>query len=311
MICCKALLPRAGLGNRLFPWARCRVYSLKHAVPMLPVRWFQMKVGPMLRGESDRRLYHGLFRKDRERIPRWEHLAISLFGHRVSEPEDLDWTPPMDDRRRCVVVFEGERDHFQRLRGWHQVLHEQLTAMTRDKWLVGNLHLGTTYPIGIHVRCGDFLRPKSAAELYTSGGVRTPLEWFVESLRWIREQVGEAVGAFVVSDGKPAELEPLLAEPNVIRLNSGSAVGDLLSLAKASVLIASGGSSFSGWACFLGQMPTVSHPGQSLQWFKLGNEKGVYVGEFDPRGAPPADLGEQVQTVLRKRSEAEVRNCRQ
>ncbi len=306
MIYCKAVLPRAGLGNRLFPWARCQVYSLKHGLPMLAVRWFQIKIGPILRGESDLRLYHGLFRKDHERITRWELLAINFFSRRVAEPEDLDWTPPVHDRRPCVVIFEGERDYFRRLRGWHQVLHEQLIARTRDRWLVRNSHIGTAYPIGIHVRRGDFLRPKSDADLHTSGGVRTPLQWFLDSLRWIRQQAGGPIGVFVVSDGKPAELGPLLAEPNVIHVQSGSAIGDLLLLAKARVFIASGGSTFSGWASFLGQMPTISHPGQSLQWFKLANENGLYIGEFDSRGVPPAGLAEQIQTILRKQREVEA-----
>src|SRR4029453_184268 len=35
MIVCRARLPRAGLGNRLFPWARCRVFSLATGVSVL------------------------------------------------------------------------------------------------------------------------------------------------------------------------------------------------------------------------------------------------------------------------------------
>ena len=30
LIYCDAILPRAGLGNRLFPWARCRIFSYLH-----------------------------------------------------------------------------------------------------------------------------------------------------------------------------------------------------------------------------------------------------------------------------------------
>lgn len=297
-IYCKAILPSSGLGNRLFPWARCRLYSLKHGIPMLRLKWFQVKIGPLFRGESDLRFYHGLFRQDHEQMPHGERFVVNVFGQRVPEPDNLDWRPPAKNRP-CVVVFEGERDHFGRLRGWHKLLHEQLIAITCDKWLANNSHI-VTCPIGIHVRRGDFSTPESETELHTSGAVRTPLSWFIDSLRWLRKQMRETVGAFVVSDGTSGELEPLLAEPNVVRINSGSAVGDLLQLAKARVLIASGGSTFSAWACFLGHMPTISHPGQSLQWFKLGNERGVYVGEFDPRGVPPADFVGQVQAILRK-----------
>jgi hypothetical protein len=68
-------------------------------------------------------------------------------------------------------------------------------------------------------------------------------------------------------------------------------------LSKAKILIASGGSSFSAWASFLGQMPTISHPGQSLSWFKINNRNGYYVGEFNPT-SPPQPFLEQIKSLI-------------
>src|SRR5207253_973436 len=129
-------------------------------------------------------------------------------------------------------------------------------------------------PIGIHVRRGDFARPTSPAELLTKGGVSTPVEWFVDCLRVARGAAGRQVRAYVVSDGSDRELSGLTEQPNVTLVRTGSAISDLLVLAKSKVLIASGGSTFSGWAALLGQMPTISHPGQSLRWYKLENRYG-------------------------------------
>jgi hypothetical protein len=67
-------------------------------------------------------------------------------------------------------------------------------------------------------------------------------------------------------------------------------------LARSQVLIGSGGSSFSAWASFLGEMPTVSHPGQSLLWFKARLRKGQFVGELDP-AAPPDHLMRQLASL--------------
>lgn len=299
MIYCKAVLPRAGLGNRLFPWARCRVYSELHGFPMLAVRWWQLKLGPLLRRETDWRFYGGLFHPAESDIRHWRRLLVEGWAQRMPEPADLNWTPALrNSTRPQMIVFEGERDHFARLNGWEEYLRRSLLAITRTRWRAVDGRPGVEYPVGIHVRRGDFQPVESEQEMYYRGVVRTPLEWFIRSLRWLRDMVGRPVGAFVVSDGPAADLTALLAEPNVVLVRSGSALGDLLTLSKANVLLASGGSSFSAWASFLGQMPTLSHPGQSLKWFKLRSREDYFVDEFNPLQPPPADLLEQVGRVL-------------
>jgi hypothetical protein len=117
----------------------------------------------------------------------------------------------------------------------------------------------------------------------------------VAALKAVREVVGFNAPALVVSDGTPGDLRQLLAIDGVSLVRPGCAISDLLTLAKARVLIGSGGSSFSAWASFLGGMPTISHPGQSLNWFRLAVDKGAYVGEFDP-AAPHPLFCEQVAT---------------
>ena len=129
MVYCKAILPRAGLGNRLFPWARCCVYSELNHAPMLAVRWWQLKLGPLLRGETDRRFYARLFHPAESDVRRWQSLLIEIRAHRVPEPEDLNWTPSLPDSGRpALVVFEGECDHFARLHGREEFLKRRLLA---------------------------------------------------------------------------------------------------------------------------------------------------------------------------------------
>jgi hypothetical protein len=69
---------------------------------------------------------------------------------------------------------------------------------------------------------------------------------------------------------------------NVRLHRPGCAASDLLVLSQTKVLLGSGGSSFSAWASFFGEIPTVTIPGQSLTWFKLQHKNGSFVGEFDP-----------------------------
>jgi hypothetical protein len=153
-------------------------------------------------------------------------------------------------------------------------------------------------PIGINIRLGnDFKVAQTAADYYTRGFLKTPLDWFVRTLSLIRRNAGRAVEAVVVSDGDAKELAPVLSLGNVRFLRPGCAISDLLVLSNTRVFLGAGGSSFSAWASFLGGMPTVSVPGQSLSWFKIPPEGRAYIGAFDP-DAPSADFLAQAREAL-------------
>lgn len=296
MIYCQAILPRAGLGNRLFPWARCRLFAHLNNIQMIGPIWHQLKVGPILRGESDARLYYNLFHSKNDQVKGLKRALIRIAANKLPEPDDLTTIDCVPTSERTLFLFRGERDHFNKLNGWDLYLHDELRAIARNQWL-RRVNDVKDVPIGIHVRRGDFRTPYSDKEFFTSGGLRVPLSWFVESLKLVRNYAGAPVKAFVFSDGDEAELSELLAMENVTHVATGSAIGDLLILLKAKGLIASGGSSFSAWGSFLGQMPTISHPGQSLSWFKLKNKHGYYVGEFDPSAPAQAFIDSALMSL--------------
>ena len=271
---------------------------------MLAPQWVQPRVGPLLRGGIDIGAYHrqilllGLFQHPPGAIRQPEKLMVQLTATRVEEParptEPYDRAPA---GRKAIVTFRGAGSMFEGLHGRDQFLLRALQAITRDKWLEFADGVGRV-PIGINVRLGnDFRTARSEEEYYTRGALKTPVEWFVAGLKWLRNTVGYPARAAVVSDGTRADLEPLLNLENVQFIRPGCAISDLLILAKSEVLLASGSSSFSAWASFLGQMPTISHAGQPIGWFGLTNRHGHYVGEFDPL-SPPQQFAEEVRTML-------------
>src|SRR5882724_5405748 len=85
MLYCEAVLPRTGLGNRLFPWARCRVFSFTNQAPMLSPRWAQLKIGPLVRGEVDRRFYFDLFKPGADDLRGIRKLHLQLFSKTETE----------------------------------------------------------------------------------------------------------------------------------------------------------------------------------------------------------------------------------
>src|ERR1700722_14924352 len=84
----------AGIGTRLFPWARCRIFSQLHGASMLAPRWIQPRIGPLLRGGIALNAYHrqilllGLFRRDGY-ITGFRRLWVSARAVRCEEPADL------------------------------------------------------------------------------------------------------------------------------------------------------------------------------------------------------------------------------
>jgi hypothetical protein len=298
---CRAVLSTAGLGNKLFPWARCRAFALEHGIDMLAPNWMQLRLGPFLRADRDKRLYANLFKlAPPGYVSGLLGRVLSLTGRAVDEPADLH-APPPDRAANVTVIFRGERDHFGALNGRHDGLLHELRSMTREHW-VRRADAAGPVAIGIHVRRGDFAEASRADDYILRGGLRTPIAWFASRLRAIRAACGFTVPATVVSDAPDHALRELLSEDAVVRVDTGSAVGDLLVLSRAKVLLASGGSSFSAWAAFLGQMPALAYPGQSLAWFKIDPTDGQYIGTLSDQDGVPHALLEHLDQVVTGRS---------
>jgi hypothetical protein len=274
---------------------------------MLAPRWVQPRFGPLLRGGIDLSAYLrqilllGLFKAASSEINGLRAARLRTFARRWPEPEHWQINPYLGQRDTGLVVFSGYGRGFEDLNAQSFFLLERLRSATRDRWL--HLVDQVTEPIiGINVRLGnDFRTAQSTQDYSTQGAIKTPLAWYIASLEGVRQYLGRPIKAIVVSDGTRAALAPLLELENVDFWRPGCAISDLLVLAKASVLIASGGSSFSAWAAFLGQKPTISHPGQSLAWFRLSNSQGQFVGEFDPT-MPDGLFLEQAQQAFSKQS---------
>lgn len=254
---------------------------------MLAPRWEQFKLGPILRRETDWRIYGGLFRPAPDEITgirkRWLTSTLPAIPEPAHNLMDSSVVLPSD----AILEFSEMRDHFAPLYGHRGVILEELRKVVRPQWIRA-ASLTPLEPIGLHVRRGDFAAPTTPDDLRTRGAMRTPISWFVETLALFRRELGFVAPAFVVSDGRPEELAELLSMPSVRLINTRSAISDLLLLARARLLIGSGGSSFSAWASYLGAIPTVSIAGQSLEWFKLRHENGAFVGAVDSDHVDPA-----------------------
>ncbi len=249
-----------GLCNLLFPWARCLVACRKNGWRMISPVWWQMDVFRLWQRSRDTRFYTGLLLTPSSAVTGFKRLCLLSRLRRFPEDEkSLNFN--ITDNSDLIIEFTGNRDYFTSLLQEHDTVRNELLTLTREEHKSG-LAFNFRKSISVHARLGDF-SPGNGSDLFTSQyNRRISLDWYVEAVGAIRCSVGQDWPVYIFSDGTDNELRPLLSMHGARRVTFGSALADLWALSQAHVLIASG-STFSMWAAYLGQIPSIWYPGQS------------------------------------------------
>jgi len=279
----------SGIGTRLFPWARCVLHSKSFGGNVLRPNWVQPRIGPLFRGGIDYKSYHrqillyGLFDAPDLAPSLLNELKARFLMKHVEEDYYLQNELFYKNLNEEILVkFRGDKGRFEHLNGYDLLLKEELLKITKYKWRAF-IDTFKNVPIGINIRLGnDFKKAGSLDDHYNHEETQTPVEWFVNSLIAVRKMIGHDASAYIVTDGTEDQIRCLMQLPNTHFVRPGCAISDLLILSKSKILLRSGGSSFSAWASYLGQMPTISHPGQSMKEFNMINKYNFYTGEFSP-----------------------------
>jgi hypothetical protein len=254
-----ARLGGSGLGNLMFTWARCLVESEHHGWRMIWPTWQSFKPKNWKFNPYDHRTYSDLFRPNERYVTGWRKPRCLARYRWIPEREALN-SPVAPG---SVVEFRGMEGKFAPFRDDHSLVYKELLGITREKHLAA-FSGADPAPVGIHVRRGDFVQQASYDEMVNVDNSVLPLDWYIDTLKAVREKAGEMVPAFVFSDGTEEELEALVSMPRVKRVDYGSGLGDMFGLSRSRLLIASG-STFSMWGSYLGQVPTIWHPKKLLQ----------------------------------------------
>lgn len=244
---------RAGLGNELFPVIRAALIAHDRGIMELQPVWIRPRLGPMIRGERDKRRYHTLFRPPGVRGVTVRAFVL-LTGQRFDESgrKIRRGLPGIG-----VTVVTGMARHFETFRGRHELVLRQLESRSRDLDLRCD---GRS--VAMHVRLGDFQEASDNSVIDTNRS--TSMRWFVEAAVAVVES-GSSVTVF--SDGNDSELAPLLSIPLVSRAPTGTALSDMISMSSHQFIVGSG-STFTAWAAFLGDKPLLLFPGTNhyLKW---------------------------------------------
>jgi hypothetical protein len=241
--------------------------------------WYSHKPKNKRVNPYDIRTYGDLFHPTKEYITGISKVWNLAFRKWV--PENL--ARVQSPGPGCVVEFRGMEGKFQPFLHDLDIIRSALLSMTREEHLAG-FKATDPAPIGIHIRRGDFLQRSSYEQTVNSHNSLLPLSWYIAALKSVRQLCGRAVPAFVFSDGQDEELSPLLSMENVKRTEFGSSIADILALSRSRLLIASG-STFSQWASYLGQVPTIAHPGKVDQSVMLSDRTAEL--EWEPEDIMP------------------------
>jgi hypothetical protein len=155
-------------------------------------------------------------------------------------------------------LFENIRNGFEPLWPHRSYLRDEFTKLIQPE-VLASVPAGTVPRVGCHVRLGDFQKTNDSSRL-GQANARLPLPWYAYQLQLLTSYWPN-VPIEIFSDGTDEELDPILQLPNVSRANYKNTVADLVAMTRVRFLICSG-STFSAWAAFLGEMPTISFPGK-------------------------------------------------
>lgn len=292
-----------GLGNLLFPWARCVVASARYGLPILWPTWRQTAIGPLVRQQQPR-FYGNLFSPSPRYIQGRQRRL--LLRDRPRYPEQALREGP-GSASPGLYEFSGIGAYFEGMLDDHALVKSRLLEIVRPQHLPEE----TAAPyIGVHVRLGDFSVPRTEKDLDVRNGpmnFRMPIEWYVFVVRQLKEALGDRFYVKVFSDGSDLELAPLLALPNTARAPAGSPLLDLLRLSLSTALVASG-STYSMWASYLGRMPVIWHRGQLRQaLYQDHPHREIEIGSGENLGREfTAELGYEAATRIDTRGDAKA-----
>lgn len=241
-----------GLGNLLFIWARALVRARQTGAELVSPVWHQIKFGPWLRGEADKRSYVDVFPLRSFAAVWTDVVRCRLLGRKVDQ---FTSCPMQVGGVEYEIVTDG-RPCFHDLEPYREAICAALIKTVRRSAIPKE---GESPGIAVHVRLGDFARPtphSATVETNTS----LPIGWYVEAITYCRKWLANSDDIVTVfSDGTDRELAPLLALPRVQRLKTPTnALRDMMLMSRADILIMSY-STFSLWSAFIGQ-PTVITP---------------------------------------------------
>ena len=162
IVICK--LPKAGLGNQLFPLMHAFVFAKLNGLPVIVTGYHRFKPGPYLRHEKSKRRYNGYFNFQKNLIGEY----IDLWRIKKYKKKYTSFHEPKIEKleksalHHKLFIFEKMptyHDYFERLKDYREdvihILYSILNPALRRR-----IERLVKPVIGVHIRMGDFRKLK-------------------------------------------------------------------------------------------------------------------------------------------------------
>jgi hypothetical protein len=274
-----AKLPRAGIGNKLLVWARALVFSRINNMPFFVSNWAEIKIGPYLRMEKNKRQYFGYFNSE-NKLSFFRKVILIFVSKTIHDPA----LESINQKGQKFSLYKFEKvpsweDYFKGIRDDRDFIIESFFRMI-SKRCMNKVNLSDAPVIGVHVRLSDFRDAKSDEEIGSTCNLRTPLSYYAEVIKIIRKTFGGELPVTVFTDGHTEEIQRLLEIPGVKLADKNPDIVDLILLSRSQCIVVSPMSTFSYWASFLSNAIIIKHPNHSAAIRSTLNKVDLFEGSI-------------------------------
>ncbi|NTS43792.1 alpha-1,2-fucosyltransferase [Flavisolibacter sp. BT320] len=239
--------PKTGLGNLLLVWARAKVFSHRHSIPLITSAWWGIRWGSWLRNEQKKRLYWGYFRGSSIQNRVKARVACRVLPV-IREPEDESANGQPSVYFFSTIVTEN--DLFKTIRPYRSLVLAEIINLLKPELQKKWPHLSKP-EMAVHIRRGDFVK----------GNPITPVFFFVQCIEFVRKLTRYDLAVTVFTDARPEEIGDVLQLKNVALADAQPDILDLLQMSQSRILVLSQSSTFSYWAAFLSEAIVIKSAG--------------------------------------------------
>jgi hypothetical protein len=217
----------AGLGNLLFSWAIAVIKSKELSIPIIMPTFFNISPLQIIRGEFINRIYINPFKNSNyiSGLKKFRILFSQYFKPRNS---------------KIVDIIDAGVSDLEKILLNRDLIIKELFNILPDK-IIDLYNLTDFNRISVHIRLGDF-------KIVHGAGI---LDSYINSLICLRNKY-PSIPIHIYSDGKPDELIELTIFSNIKFMPCTSPIQDLINMSKAQYFIGTKNSTFSIWACIIG-----------------------------------------------------------
>ena len=277
-------LPKAGLGNMLFPLMKALVFGRINDLPVFVTGYHRIRIGPYIRAEKSKRKYGNSFTFQKNPFGELSDILKlkALRNYDVVNEPSLDKVELNTHKKTIYKYYSIPHwaDYFKELRAHRPLVIKIMGEIVRPE-LRERINKLPSPLIGVHIRMGDFRALRQGEKFNEAGNVRTPEMYFQEVIQSIRNVNGSNLPVTIFTNGFSNEFKTLLTLDRVIMVEGNRDIEDMILLSKSKIIVTSAGSTFGYWAGFLSDAPIVMHPDHIHQPIRQFNFNDLYEGPFD------------------------------